>query len=624
MLAWRQREHPSAAWAARYGGDWELALRFLDASGRRRALRRRVTAALVCCIVLGTGVFGALQFNAARTSENQLAMAQRNLNQLQEDIQKARSQLKDANLADELTDFHVPPQDTLEANVGTQTPRTIPGAVVVSTKDLGQLVTSSPAPLLIDALADSHESTIPAAVRIPFSGQSGDWNDEIQHRMKVRLDHLTNNNHDAPLVFFCFGAKCWESYNASLRAMHAGYTHVYWYRGGLSSWQAAGFHLQHVSEKAQELREEILRSHTITPTRRWALAVSLGEIAEQMVNESDASPAYLNQAIEDEKLAFSELKKLINVIPDNVELLSDLVTAGIQLAEAFENRGMFEMADSAYRDIGAFQQRLASHAEHEPDSIWLRNVSRVDAKIATAFYNRSKFLDAIDAFHAAEAIDKALGDREPTNSRFQQRLWTDAVYIGASLEAVSQYNEALTNFRRSLDLIRRLADAQPESAEWQHDISYSYRMIGDVLTKQDKLNDAFQAYRSAADVANSALKKYVTDSQLKDDVSVSAENIGGLAYRLVLAKDFGKALDAADFAISLAPDTIWIETNRAHALMFLGERDNARAIYLQFRGKKSRGEKSWEDEVEGDFADLRKHGFAEPLMDEIEKTFHAS
>jgi ABC-type multidrug transport system fused ATPase/permease subunit len=35
-LAWRDREHPNAAWAKRYGGDFELATRFLDESRERR------------------------------------------------------------------------------------------------------------------------------------------------------------------------------------------------------------------------------------------------------------------------------------------------------------------------------------------------------------------------------------------------------------------------------------------------------------------------------------------------------------------------------------------------------------------------------------------------------------
>ena len=44
-LAWRDRERPNAAWANRYGGDFELAMQFLDESEgacrRRRSSRRR-------------------------------------------------------------------------------------------------------------------------------------------------------------------------------------------------------------------------------------------------------------------------------------------------------------------------------------------------------------------------------------------------------------------------------------------------------------------------------------------------------------------------------------------------------------------------------------------------------
>jgi putative ABC transport system ATP-binding protein len=35
-LAWRDREHPNAAWAKRYGGDFQLAMRFLDESKEQR------------------------------------------------------------------------------------------------------------------------------------------------------------------------------------------------------------------------------------------------------------------------------------------------------------------------------------------------------------------------------------------------------------------------------------------------------------------------------------------------------------------------------------------------------------------------------------------------------------
>jgi predicted Zn-dependent protease len=100
--------------------------------------------------------------------------------------------------------------------------------------------------------------------------------------------------------------------------------------------------------------------------------------------------------------------------------------------------------------------------------------------------------------------------------------------------------------------------------------------------------------------------------------------IGGLAYNFVVAGDFTKALGAADQAISLAPDEIWLYTNRAHALMFLGRATEARAIYLQYRNRTDvQGGKSWVTLITEDFAELRKAGRTDPLMDDIEKRFAA-
>jgi hypothetical protein len=84
---------------------------------------------------------------------------------------------------------------------------------------------------------------------------------------------------------------------------------------------------------------------------------------------------------------------------------------------------------------------------------------------------------------------------------------------------------------------------------------------------------------------------------------------------------FTNGLAAADFAISLAPDETWLYSNRAHALMFLGRVNEARAIYLQRRGEKIHEDKNWETVILHDFAELREKGHTHPLMDEIEKLF---
>ena len=97
--------------------------------------------------------------------------------------------------------------------------------------------------------------------------------------------------------------------------------------------------------------------------------------------------------------------------------------------------------------------------------------------------------------------------------------------------------------------------------------------------------------------------------------------IGGLAYDCILARDFATALEAADQAISLIPDNIDYYTNRAHALMFLGRIEEARGLYLKYRGQKDDRGELWQKVILGDFADIRKVGLTSPLIDEIEKLF---
>jgi hypothetical protein len=53
--------------------------------------------------------------------------------------------------------------------------------------------------------------------------------------------------------------------------------------------------------------------------------------------------------------------------------------------------------------------------------------------------------------------------------------------------------------------------------------------------------------------------------------------------------------------------------------MLLGRTDEARALYLQYRGLKDvEGDKSWTEVITADFTELRQAGLVNPLMNEIE------
>jgi TPR repeat protein/energy-coupling factor transporter ATP-binding protein EcfA2 len=101
----------------------------------------------------------------------------------------------------------------------------------------------------------------------------------------------------------------------------------------------------------------------------------------------------------------------------------------------------------------------------------------------------------------------------------------------------------------------------------------------------------------------------------------TAEALNNVAWRALFGRAFKKALTAADRAHSLLRDDLAIETNRAHALMFLGRGRESRALYLANRGKPISGQdgKLWERVISEDFAEFRKAGLTHPMMADIEK-----
>ena len=144
--------------------------------------------------------------------------------------------------AEENVDFGVKPQLHLEVNVGTPTPIALPRNIgqTVSTYDLDDLLWDGFPVILVDVLNSDHNYTIEGAYHIPYGGLPGSLTDETQKKFAAELAVLTKRDAYRPIVFFCMGARCWESYNAVLRAHHAGYRNLYWYRGGISAWMEAG------------------------------------------------------------------------------------------------------------------------------------------------------------------------------------------------------------------------------------------------------------------------------------------------------------------------------------------------------------------------------------------------
>lgn len=153
----------------------------------------------------------------------------------------AHAQAGGNGYADEDRDWGIAPTNRLRQQpYHAPTPREIPGAQVVQTRELRAMLAGANPPVVIDVLSEEGHVTLAGALWLSGAGRGTNFMDPVQSVLVPLLEQLTGGDKARPMVFFCASSQCWLSYNAALRAVAAGYTRVYWYRGGIEAWIEAG------------------------------------------------------------------------------------------------------------------------------------------------------------------------------------------------------------------------------------------------------------------------------------------------------------------------------------------------------------------------------------------------
>jgi len=277
-------------------------------------------------------------------------------------------------------------------------------------------------------------------------------------------------------------------------------------------------------------------------------------------------------------------------------------------------------AMKSYRDSLAIRERLAQSDPGNTD--WQRDVSVAYSKVGEVQVAQGDLAGAMKSDRDSFAIIEGLAQSDPGNADWQRDLSLLYVRVGDVQKAQGDLAGALKSYRDGLAIRERLAQSDPGNTDWQRDLSVSYERIGDVQVAQGDLAAALKSYRDGLSISQHLAFLDRSNKQWQNDLQIVIDRIGDLANRFVLARNFATALEAADQSISLAPDEIWLYANRAHALMFLGQIEEAKALYLKYRDQTDvQDGKSWKVVIHEDFAELRKAGLNNLLIDEIEKLF---
>ena len=278
--------------------------------------------------------------------------------------------------------------------------------------------------------------------------------------------------------------------------------------------------------------------------------------------------------------------------------------------------------------------------------------------------------EARKSYEDSVAVARQLAALEPGNRLWQHDLSIALDKLATALADEGKLPEALQHRQEHLTIVEGLAAAEPGIRDHETDLVSAYGFIGVLLQRMDRTDEAGTMLRKARSTAVALLERSAGDTKLQklvdnfdqtlvlleakkrswqltpaaaagrygealrlqekraaeveaDEVKASgkpgnltAEETNETVWRALLAGEYVEAAEAAERARSLGSGTLSFELNRAHALMFNGRADEARALYLAHKDKllSDVDNKAWQQVVGEDFAELLKAGLAHPMI----------
>ena len=242
-------------------------------------------------------------------------------------------------------------------------------------------------------------------------------------------------------------------------------------------------------------------------------------------------------------------------------------------------------------------------------SLWKRSLALAYIRVGDVERAKGELAIALSAYRDSLIIVERLAKSVPNDRERQRDLSVAYERIGRVQQLQGDFASALKSFGDGLVIAETLAKAAPRDPNGQRDLALAHSEVGEVQVKQGDLNAALVSYSASVAIMDSVVKSDPGNAHWKTSLRIFIGKLGRLSYEFLLARDFERALRAADDAISHAPEETRIYTNRyrAHALMFLGRLDEARAIYLEYRGKKVPG-MVWETVISTGFRRIPPQG----------------
>lgn len=158
------------------------------------------------------------------------------------------------------------------------------------------------------------------------------------------------------------------------------------------------------------------------------------------------------------------------------------------------------------------------------------------------------------------------------------------------------------------------------------------RVLLDLNTTVPVLREALKAEKARSDwpaaartqqALIDALGKTAPGQQKGRDL---ADELGSLAWYQLLSRRPAEALKSSEASLQLKPGSLWVETNRAHALLLMDRADEAMALYRKHIGKPIRpdSKKQWVDVILNDLDEFDRLGWKDSRLRDVRKVMEAA
>jgi tetratricopeptide (TPR) repeat protein len=345
-----------------------------------------------------------------------------------------------------------------------------------------------------------------------------------------------------------------------------------------------------------------------------SIGTEIGDGLKAQGNLAGALDAY--------KAALAIRERLAKSDPSNARCKGCLAILQNKIGDLLQAQGNLADALDAYKVALAIFERLATS---DPSNAgWQGDLATLQNDIGDVLQAQGNLAGALEAYKVALAIFERQAKSDPSNATWKVGLATLQNNIGAVLKTQGKLADALEAYNASLTIVEHLAKSDPSDAAWQRVLSQSLTNVASVQMATGKLEDALANYDKALAVAEK-LASIIEAAEIKSGGKAgraTASELGSVSWCALFARDYAKALSSADRALTIAPNELWIQTNRAHALMLLGRIQEARALYVSHSSETIPGaNKPWRQAVLEDFVELQNAGLKNVLIPEIEAVF---